>query len=223
METGKGHPEERCKRGRPREFDECAALDAAMAVFWRNGYEGTSLTDLTDAMGINRPSLYAAFGNKESLFRRVMDRYAERARAMLEKCLVEKTARAFVECMLRGAADSAGNRKGLNGCFLVQGAMSCARESESIRREVAARRVSSVAVLEDRFERAITTGELPKGTSAKSLAGYFAAVLQGMAVRAADGADKAAMHGVVDFAMMAWPAMSVKKRTAKKSACPACR
>ena len=97
--------------GRPREFDECTALDAAMGVFWKNGYEGTSLTDLTDAMGINRPSLYAAFGSKEGLFRRVMDRYSQRARGAVEICQAEKTARDFVECMLRNGADNAGKSR----------------------------------------------------------------------------------------------------------------
>ena len=89
--------EQEGRPGRPRAFDADAALDAALAVFWRNGYEGASLTDLTAAMGINRPSLYAAFGNKQSLFRRVMDRYAERGRALVEACEAEPTARAFVE------------------------------------------------------------------------------------------------------------------------------
>src|SRR4051794_27244234 len=99
------------RRGRPRAFDADAALVAALAVFWRNGYEGTSLTDLTAAMGINRPSLYAAFGNKEALFRRVMDRYAEQGRALVADCGAEPTARAFVERLLRGLTDRCTDRQ----------------------------------------------------------------------------------------------------------------
>src|SRR5947207_11547368 len=93
------------RRGRPRAFDTDAALDAALAVFWRKGYEGASLTDLTAAMGINRPSLYAAFGSKEDLFRKALDRYAEGPAAYVREALEEPTARAVAERLLRGAAE----------------------------------------------------------------------------------------------------------------------
>src|SRR6266436_2473813 len=113
--------------GRPRAFDVDEALDQALKVFWRNGYEGTSLPDLTRAMGINRPSLYAAFGNKEALFR---------------KALEEPTARAVVEALLRGAVEQLSSPRHPQGCLMVQGALSCGRTADPIRRELAARRAA---------------------------------------------------------------------------------
>ena len=91
--------------GRPRSFDFDDALDAAMQVFWRKGYEGASLSDLTQAMGINRPSLYAAFGNKNTLFRKALDRYAEGPAAYVAEALKQPTARAVTQKLLHGAAD----------------------------------------------------------------------------------------------------------------------
>ena len=193
------------RRGRPRTFDADAALDAALAVFWRNGYEGTSLTDLTAAMGINRPSLYAAFGNKESLFRWVMDRYADRGRALVAACEAEPTARGFVERLLRGLADRCTGCRGQTGCFLVQGAMKCGAAGDKVRRAAATRRHAMGTVLRTRFERALGDGELPPATDAAALAGYFSLVIHGMAVHAADGADRAALHRAIDLALRAWP------------------
>src|SRR5579872_666777 len=111
-------------KGRPREFDVEKALNRALTVFQRKGYEGTSLPDLTKAMGINRPSIYAAFGNKESLFRKALDRYVGKASGLLSTALAEPTARAVTEHLLRGAIDSSCNGK-VRGCLLVQGALSC--------------------------------------------------------------------------------------------------
>jgi AcrR family transcriptional regulator len=194
-----------CKRGRPREFDVDAALDAAVAVFWRNGYDGTSLTDLTEAMGINRPSLYAAFGNKESLFRRAMDRYAERPRAMMAACEAEPTARGFTERLLRATVDGATDCRGPTGCFLIQGAMKCGSAADPLRQEAVDRRSEMETLLRARFERAVGDGELPPTQCPADLARYFAVLAQGMALRAADGADRAALHRVVDLALRAWP------------------
>src|SRR3954471_2098763 len=140
------------RRGRPRAFDADAALDAALAVFWRNGYEGTSLADLTAAMGINRPSLYAAFGNKESLFRRVMDRYAERGQALVTECEAEPTARAFLERLLLALADRCTACRGQTGCFLVRGAMKCGSAADKLRRAAAGRRRAMETLLRARFE-----------------------------------------------------------------------
>ena len=200
-------PEEAsCKRGRPREFDADAALDAALAVFWANGYEGTSLTDLTEAMGINRPSLYCAFGNKEQLFRRAMDRYAERAGVAVDAAMAEPTARRAVERLLRGLAD--GLTSGCNpaGCFLIVSALSCGPASQALRDEVAARRrTASTPLLAARFDRAVAAGELPPATPVADLAAYFSTVLQGLSVQAASGVGREELHRVVDVALRAWP------------------
>ena len=108
-------------KGRPREFDTDGALDRALEVFWRKGYEGASLSDLTDAMGINRPSLYAAFGNKEELFRKVLARYVEGPAACVSKSLEEPTVRGVVEKLLSSAVDVVTDPKNPKGCLLVQG------------------------------------------------------------------------------------------------------
>ncbi len=138
-------------KGRPREFETEKALEAALRVFWQKGYEGAGLTDLTKAMGINRPSMYAAFGNKEALFRKVMDRYAERSGALIKKSLAAGTAREAAERLLRGVADGFTECGGQAGCFLVQSSMACADGKDAIQREVAARRAKMEGVLRERF------------------------------------------------------------------------
>ena len=141
-------------KGRPRTFDVDQALDCALKVFWRKGYEGTSLHDLTEAMGINRPSLYAAFGNKEELFRKALDRYAAGPAAHMREALEEPTARAVVERLLRKTADVLTDPCHPPGCLAVQGALSCGEAAESIRQELNSRRSASEAALRERFERA---------------------------------------------------------------------
>jgi len=111
--------------GRPRSFDIDRALDRALVVFWRKGYEGASLSDLTKAVGVNRPSLYAAFGDKEALFRKALDRYLKGPAAYTQEALREPTARAVVERLLLGAADLNAARRNPGGCLMVQGALAC--------------------------------------------------------------------------------------------------
>src|SRR6187402_2760002 len=122
--------------GRPREFDAEAALDCALRVFWEKGYEGASLQDLTEAMGINRPSLYAAFGNKEDLFRRVLDRYVRGPGSFVREALNEPTARAVVERLLLGAALMQTTPSHPQGCLVVQGALACGADADPIRHEL---------------------------------------------------------------------------------------
>src|SRR5215211_3297202 len=117
-------------RGRPREFNADQALDKALKVFWKKGYEGASLPELTRAMGINRPSLYAAFGNKEGLFRKALDRYAEGPAAYVGEALAEPTARGVAERLLRGAAELLAGPRSPRGCLLVQGALACGEGAE---------------------------------------------------------------------------------------------
>ena len=157
-------------RGRPREFDIDQALDRALEVFWRKGYEGTTLPDLTRAMGINRPSLYAAFGNKEALFRRVIDRYVEGPAAFFSEALTEPRARAVAERLLRGTIDTVTAPNGPRGCLIVQGALACSEAAESVRRELAARRSAGEAAIRARFERAKADGDLPADSDPADLA-----------------------------------------------------
>ena len=192
--------------GRPRAFDVEEALDQALQVFWRKGYEGTPLPDLTRAMGINRPSLYAAFGNKEALFRKALDRYHDGPAAFVRGALGEPTARTVVEALLRGTVDLLSCPRNPPGCLMVQGALSCGRTANPIRRELATRRAASQAAIRRRFKRAISDGDLPADTDAGDLARYVSTVMHGMAVQAAGGVSRKELLRVVNMALRAWPA-----------------
>jgi AcrR family transcriptional regulator len=191
--------------GRPRAFDMEKALDSALRVFWEKGYEGTSLSDLTEAMGINRPSLYAAFGDKEALFRKVIDRYAEGPAAYVSKALEEPTARAVVERLLLGTIDLLTDPRNPKGCLTVQGALACGDGANAIREELNSRRAAGDAAIRERLERAKSEGDLPPGVDAGELARYFTTVVHGMAVQAAGGASRDELLGVVETALRAWP------------------
>jgi AcrR family transcriptional regulator len=144
----------RMAMGRPREFDADAALDQAMEVFWRHGYEGATIAQLTDAMGINPPSLYAAFGNKEGLLKAALDRYTAKRAGWMEGVLSAPTARDVAERMLMGTADSQTDPDNPPGCLLVQGGLACGTGSENVPFELAARRALTEDQLRERFVRA---------------------------------------------------------------------
>ncbi len=155
--------------GRPREFDFENALDRALLVFWRNGYEGASIADLTEAMGINPPSLYAAFGNKEGLFRKVVDRYVERHACFWEVARAAPTARAMVEHLLRASADFVTDEANPKGCLFVRGPMACSEAANKIRDELVTRRATGEAMLRERLERAVNAGEMSTGARSRRL------------------------------------------------------
>jgi AcrR family transcriptional regulator len=187
--------------GRPRAFDPEAALDAALAVFWRQGYEGTSLADLTAAMGINRPSLYATFGNKEQLFERVLDRYLG-GPGGLDAVLSAPTAREVAERLLRGAVELTGP----GGCLSVNTVQNCGPDAEAARRAVIARRADSDARLRARFEHARADADLPAGCDPAGLARLVVTLGDGIAVQAAAGTGHADLTRLVDTVLAAWPA-----------------
>jgi AcrR family transcriptional regulator len=193
------------KVGRPRAFDIDKALDRALKVFWRKGYEGTSLPDLTEAMGINRPSLYAAFGNKEELFRKAIDRYIAGPAGHVREALEEPTARRVVERLWRGSIDLVTDPRYPGGCFLVQSALACGDEGSPVQRETARRRAAMVTALRRRFEQAIAEGDLPRNANSADLARYVATVSHGMAVQAAGGASRSELIRVAKLALSAWP------------------
>jgi AcrR family transcriptional regulator len=191
--------------GRPRSFNAEKALDRALLVFWRKGYEGASLSDLTKAMGINRPSLYAAFGDKEKLFRKVLDRYADGRAGYVREALNEPTARGAAERLLRGAADLLNDSPNPRGCLLVQGALACGKRAASVRRELISRRAAGEAAVRRRFQRAKSQGDLPADADAGGLARYVVAVVHGMAVQAAGGASRSDLRRIAEMALRAWP------------------
>ena len=191
--------------GRPRTFDVNQALDRALEVFWRKGYEGATLCDLTAAMGINPPSLYAAFGNKEGLFRQALDRYWGLRTAFWDDALAAPTARAVAETLLRGTAKFLGDPCHPKGCLAVQGALASGGEEDCIRKELEKRRGTSQAEIRERFKRAKREGDLPANADPAVLARFLATVIEGMAVQAASGATRKELERVAETALLAFP------------------
>jgi AcrR family transcriptional regulator len=190
--------------GRPREFDIEQALDRAMALFWRKGYEGTSLTDLTASLGITRPSLYAAFGSKEQLFRRALDRYERGPTGYGAEALTAPTARAVAERLLRQTIDLQTDPDH-PGCLLVQAALVTGDSADPMRRELIARRAAGTRALRRRFARAKAEGDLPSDAKPAALARYLMAIIRGMAVEAASGASRSELQQIVEIALRSWP------------------
>ncbi|MBH5396981.1 TetR/AcrR family transcriptional regulator [Bradyrhizobium sp. CNPSo 4010] len=194
--------------GRPREFDAEMALDQAMEVFWRHGYEGATIAQLTEAMGINPPSLYACFGNKEGLLKAALDRYTKLRNIWMDEVVAAPTARAVAERMLMGIADKQTDPANPPGCLLVQGGIACGTGSENVPFELAARRAQNEDQLRDRFVRAKAEGDLKESADPAALARYVSAVSVGMGVMASSGADREALRQVAKVAVQAVEAQS---------------
>ena len=187
--------------GRPREFDIELALDRAMELFWRKGYEGTSLSDLTETLGITRPSLYAAFGNKEALFRSALERYETNVVAYRRKALNASSAHDVARELLEGAANLFGDKRTPAGCLGVQGALACGEDAEPIRQELIANRHAGERALRQRLKRAQTEGDLPDGSNPAGLARFLSAVVYGMAVLSAGGANHKELMQVAEMSL----------------------
>ena len=192
-------------RGRPREFCTEQALAAALRVFWSKGYEGASMADLTEAMGITKPSLYAAFGNKEQLFCKALDLYEREKLDYVGKALAEPTARKVAEHLLRGALENQTSNCEPRGCLGVISSVACGAEAESIRQFVLERGTSAKRALIQRMERAKAEGDLPDHVDVEGLTSYLYAILQGMAVQAGAGATRAELERLIDTSLMVWP------------------
>ncbi|MCZ7426727.1 TetR/AcrR family transcriptional regulator [Micromonospora sp. WMMA1949] len=191
--------------GRPREFDIDEALERAMQVFWARGYDGTSLTDLTSAMGITKSSMYAAFGNKEQLFRKAVQRYAEGPASYVTRALREPTARAVAETFLRGAVRTTTSPGRPAGCLSVQGALALSEQSRPAHDVLVTWRVDAGDQLEARFRRAVEEGDLPRHADPGRLARYVMTTGFGIAVQAANGLGPDTLDEIVDTALLAWP------------------
>jgi AcrR family transcriptional regulator len=192
-------------KGRPREFDLDEALAAALRVFWRNGYEAASMTELTAAMGITKPSLYAAFGNKEALFHKALDLYEREKLAYMTSAMEAPTARGVAERLLRGALAMQTSTCDPKGCLGVISAAACGAEAESIKAEVVKRRASSEAMIIRRFEQAVADGEVPEGMTAAALVRYLFAIMQGLALQGGSGATCDELNQLVETSLAVWP------------------
>lgn len=192
-------------RGRPREFDPDEALAAALQVFWKNGYEGASMADLTAAMGITKPSLYACFGNKEALFCKALDLYERDKLAYVGKALEAPTAKTVAERLLRGAVLTHCGGSDPQGCLGVIATVAGCSEAPSIRDHVSARRESSSKALIARLEQARADGDFPDNIDPQSLANCMTTFLQGLSVAAKGGASASDMEATIDAFLAMWP------------------
>lgn len=191
--------------GRPREFDIEQALDAAVGVFWAKGYEGASYEDLTQATGVARPGLYAAFGNKEDLFRRVVQRYSELYMGYMVEALAEPTSRRMAERVFRGVAEITTRFPDHRGCLGVNAGLACSDDSEPVRRLLIDFRAEGEEAVRARLEDFRAAGDLPPSTDTAALAAYMMAVIHGMAVQAKAGFSRAKLEAVADQALAGWP------------------
>lgn len=193
------------KIGRPLSFDRDAALHQAMLLFWRYGYEGTSLTDLTAAMGVTAPSIYAAFGDKRRLFLEAVDRYLSgpvtAGSIIADAATAHEAAAGLLQASVIGFTGSGTPA----GCLLASATISCSAAALDIQQALAARRGGIEAELRARILKAMATGELPAKTDADALAGHVMAVIQGLSTLARDGASREKLTRVADMAMAAWP------------------
>lgn len=191
--------------GRHRKFDKEEALDAVLCVFWRKGYEGTSYVDLTEAAGVERPALYAAFGNKEALFRQALARYQERYLDFIPHALGLPTAREVAAHVLYGAAELNTRDPGHAGCLGINGVMAGSDEAEPVRQALIDFRADGEALLRARFERAQAEGDLPPSARPAVLAAFVLAIMHGMAVQAKAGFSREMLEAIVEQALSTWP------------------
>ncbi|AKR43792.1 TetR/AcrR family transcriptional regulator [Methylophilus sp. TWE2] len=192
-------------RGRPRVFDPDEALDKALQIFWNRGYEGTSLAELTETLGVNKPSLYAAFGNKEELFMKALSKYTTGPVAFVRDVVNEPTARAVAQRFLYEAAEFLTQPSHPKGCMVVQGALSGGESAEMVKKVLIQYRAAYEKLLTKRFEQAKSDGDLPSDASPQALAKYLATLHQGMSVQATSGASKEELLSIADLALDAWP------------------
>jgi AcrR family transcriptional regulator len=198
------------RTGRPREFDRNEALRRAMELFWARGYEGATLADLQKAMGgITAPSFYAAFGSKEGLFKEAVELYHKTQGAPMVKALAATpTARASIEALLRAVAGSFCESGKPHGCLVVLGAINCMPANKSVEDFMREQRAMREKLMRQRLRRGIAEGDLPASTDINALTSFYTSIIDGMAIRARDGASRKTLNAIVDLAMAAWDAMT---------------
>jgi AcrR family transcriptional regulator len=191
--------------GRPREFDVEKAVDTAANLFWRKGYDRTSLADLTDAIGITPPSFYFAFGSKEGLFEKVLDHYLSGHLSYFDEALREPTARRVVERLFYGYANGHTDPGRPPGCLGVNCALPCPEDADAVRKMLASVRKKTAAKLRKRLKEARESGDLPPDADPDVLAHFIQTIGWGMAVDAQSGATRKDLHRTVALALKAWP------------------
>ncbi|MEU0782970.1 TetR/AcrR family transcriptional regulator [Streptomyces sp. NPDC006173] len=191
--------------GRPRGFDTDEALERAMLVFWKHGYEGASTATLTSAMGISTTSMYAAFGNKEKLFRKALERYTEGPSAYLARALEEPTALGVAAAILAGTIRTTTRPANPNGCLGVQSALTTSDAGKEVRDLLIAWRNDGYSRIRERFQRAVDDGDLPEQTDPGLLARYLTTFGYGIAVQAASGVGRDELQEMADAALRSWP------------------
>jgi AcrR family transcriptional regulator len=191
--------------GRPRAFNADAALEKAMVVFWEQGYEGASLSDLTEAMGISRKSMYAAYGNKEQLFRKALQRYTDGPGAYVIEALQAPTAREVATAFLAGSIRANTLPGWPTGCLGVQGALAAGKTGRVAHETLAEWRAEGQAHLRQRFQRAVEESDLPADADPDLIARYVMTIANGMAVQAAGGAQREDLQRIADNALRCWP------------------
>lgn len=184
------------KRGRPAAFDYDTALQQAMYAFWQHGYEGTSMSALMDVMQMNKASIYAAYGSKEALFQKAVERYVQGPAAFLATALSQPTAQQVIECILLQAAHMLTETHHPAGCLVTQGALACGMEAEAMKTLLNGYRNTLEQKLSERFESAVQTGEIAASEDVKLLAKLVMTVHQGMTVQAVHGASQQALASV---------------------------
>jgi TetR/AcrR family transcriptional regulator, copper-responsive repressor len=193
-------------RGRPREFDREQALETAMRLFWNRGYEPTSISDLTSAIGITPPALYGAFGDKKRLFLEAVQHYEQGVGCFARKALTEEpTAEFAIHRLLLDAVKSFTDPKSPKGCLVVLGATNCATESADVFEAIAERRRTAERAVQARIAAGQMAGELSDNTDVEALACLVTAILYGLALKARDGAPRARLRAAIDQVMAMWP------------------
>ncbi|MEL6778098.1 MAG: TetR/AcrR family transcriptional regulator [Cyanobacteria bacterium J06597_16] len=192
-------------RGRPRAFDTEQALETAMLTFWEHGYQTTSLDELTAAMKITRPSLYAAFGDKEQLFLQAIERYRQRFSARIGSALAEDIeTKAAIGLMLQRMVEILTDSTLPRGCFLVNSTVECCGWNDSLQRRFAEYHALTEAAIYERLRQGQIKGELLDKVDIRSLAQFYNGVSQGMAVLAKAQTDPVAIRNIAETAMRAW-------------------
>ena len=196
-------------RGRTRTFDPDVALECAVDLFARQGYEGTSISQLTSAMGLTPPQLYLAYGSKRELFERVIERYGEHRRSYMDDVMSQPTARRAARRFLEGAAEHDTEPGQPRGCLTVQGLLACRPEDQQVADLLARVRNANQAALQRRLEQGTEDGDLPADSDTASMARYLSTVSQGISVQASGGASTESLLAIIGFALTAIPDLTV--------------